>query len=321
MRQSIADHAESLASAGRVAEAMRLLEPAAARDDGEALFVIALWLLAGQYLRRDLAASRDLFGRAGRAGRRDGAAIHLAFVANGTGGPADWPAALTLLRALAQVDGAAREQLALIDAMALSETGDPRAPLLPERLSDSPDLQLLRGLITRAECAYLIRAAAPLLAPAVVVDPRTGRRVANAIRTAQAAAFPLALENPAIHALNRRLARASGTDVRQGEPLQILAYAPRQEYRAHLDALTGIDNQRVLTVLAYLNADYRGGETRFLPDGPSVKGDVGDAIVFRNVDHAGRADPASRHAGLPVIAGRKFLASRWIRARPLDLGG
>ena len=321
MKTSIADRAEALAAEHRVAEALRLLEPAAARGEGDALFTLALWLLAGQHLRRDLAAARDLFGQAGRAGRLDGAAIHLAFVANGTGGAADWSGGLTLLRTLAGADGAARDQLALLNQMVLAANGDPCPLPPPERLSASPDLRLSRGLFSAGECAYLINTAEPLLMPARVVDPGTGKRLPAAIRTAHAAAFPLALENPAVHALNRRLAAASGTDVRQGEPLQILAYAPRQEYRAHLDALTGVGNQRVLTVLVYLNTDYTGGETRFLPGGPTVRGAVGDAIVFRNVDARGHADTASRHAGLPVLSGRKFLASRWIRARPLDLGG
>ncbi|WP_331040153.1 2OG-Fe(II) oxygenase [Allosphingosinicella sp.] len=127
------------------------------------------------------------------------------------------------------------------------------------------------------------------------------------------------LENPAVHALNRRLAAASGTQVTQGEPLQILRYSPGQEYKAHVDALPVGTNQRILTMLVYLNEDYAGGETKFLETGLGFKGRTGDALLFRNASADGRPDPMARHAGLPVTRGQKLIASRWIRAKPLDL--
>ena len=73
------------------------------------------------------------------------------------------------------------------------------------------------------------------------------------------------------------------------------------------------DNPRALTALVYLNEDYRGGETRFIETGLDVKGRTGDALIFRNILANGDPDPASRHAGLPVLEGVKYLASRWIR--------
>ncbi|HEY0626532.1 MAG TPA: 2OG-Fe(II) oxygenase [Allosphingosinicella sp.] len=141
----------------------------------------------------------------------------------------------------------------------------------------------------------------------------------NPVRTSDGMAFPLMLENPAVHALNRRLAAASGTQVTQGEPLQILRYSPGQEYKAHVDALPVGTNQRILTMLVYLNEDYAGGETKFLETGLGFKGRTGDALLFRNASADGRPDPMARHAGLPVTRGQKLIASRWIRAKPLDL--
>jgi prolyl 4-hydroxylase len=125
------------------------------------------------------------------------------------------------------------------------------------------------------------------------------------------------LESPAIHALCRRLAAASGTDVGQGEPLQVLCYSAGQEYKPHFDAIDGTDNQRILTFLVYLNDDFDGGETEFLSTGLKVKGRKGDALLFRNADDLGRPDLKSQHAGLPPTTGVKFLASRWIRQKPV----
>ncbi len=320
MRPSAAEQAEEFAAQGRVVEGLRVLEAAAARRDADAFFQIALWRLSGQYLPRDLAVSRAYFAHAADAGRADAAAIHAAFLANGTGGDADWPKALAILRALAPVDGAAREQLAILAAMDLDFDGAPRVVHEPELLSEQPFVRRFAGLFSAAECDFLARCAEPWLQPAVIVDPWSGRHVLDPVRRSDSAAFPLAMENPAIHALNRRIAAASGTLVKQGEPLQVLSYRAGQEYRPHLDALGGVDNQRILTVLVYLNDGYSGGETVFTESGLAIRGRRGDAIMFRNIDGARRADLRSRHAGLPVTAGRKLIASRWIRERPLDLG-
>ena len=126
--------------------------------------------------------------------------------------------------------------------------------------------------------------------------------------------FPLVFESPAIHALCRRLAAASETHVKQGEPLQVLRYRPGQEYRPHFDAIGDEDNQRVLTFLVYLNEDYEGGETEFIATGFKVKGKKGDGLLFRNADAVGRARSqfaACRTAG----HGR-----REISRQPLDPG-
>jgi len=311
---SPAAQAQGLAEDGRFDQAYRLLTAAAAAEDPEALFALAGWRLSGQIVHRDLAAARDLYRRAAEAGLQDAAAIHTAFVAGGVGGEADWPMAMRLLERYDYPGAAA--QLALIGSMALTAAGDPAGLPAASKLSESPEATAFPSLLTSAECDFLIAQAEPWLAPSMVIDPRTGGQLRNQIRTSDSMSFGYVLENPAIHALNRRLASASGTDPRQGESLQVLRYRPGQEYKAHLDALTGEANQRILTLLVYLNDDYLGGETMFLRTGLRFKGRKGDALLFRNALPDGRADELAQHAGLPVTAGEKIIASRWIRARP-----
>lgn len=313
---SLIARANALAGAGRFAEAYRLLSGPEGRGDPDALFVLAMWRLSGQIVRRDLAASRDLFGQATRAGHDEGALIYTAFLGNGTGGPADWPAAMALLRERAQAEPSAGAQLRLIEAMSLSPAGDPLALPDPERLGDRPDVVCHRGFLTPTECDFLVAESDPLLAPSVVVDPQTGRQVRNPIRTSDSMSFPFVAENPAVHALNRRIAAVTRTAPAQGEPLQILRYRVGQEYRPHVDALPDGDNQRVLTAIIYLTDGYQGGETTFVRTGLTFRGARGDLLVFRNALPDGRADPETQHAGLPVTGGEKRIASRWIRARP-----
>lgn len=317
MASQTALDAEKLLRTGRAQDAVSLLGTAAARGDPDALMMLAELCLVGSVVHRDLSLSRDLFRRAAEAGSPEGAAVYRAFVANGTGAPPDWPKAIELLETAAPTDPSAARELALISNMNLTADGAPLNAIEGETLSSSPEVRLFRGLFSPGECDFLIDVAIPRMGPSVVVDPRSGQQVPNPVRTSDGAAFPLAGENPAMHALCMRLAAASDTRVEQGEPLQILRYSPGQEFRPHFDSIHDTDNQRILTFLVYLNDDYEGGETQFLATGLKVRGRKGDGLLFRNADEAGRPDPQAQHSGLPPTTGQKFLASRWIRQRPV----
>jgi prolyl 4-hydroxylase len=265
----------------------------------------------------DAPAARELFRQAA-AGERRAAVIYTNLLGAGVGGPADWPRAVHLLRGLAASGRRSAAELALVEAMALRPDGSPVSVPAPERVAERPDIVRFRALFTPDECRYLIDAAGPMLAPAVVIDPGTGRQRPDPLRTADSIGFTPPLETLAVQALNRRIAAASRTRFEQGEPLQVLRYRPGGEYRPHFDAIPGFANQRATTMLVWLNEEFEGGETEFPEAGLTLKGATGDAILFRNTGGDGRPDPASAHAGLPVRGGEKWLASRWIRERAYE---
>lgn len=282
----------------------------------------ALFEAAAARLRAgDLPEARALFGRAAAAGSRSAAVVYTNLVAAGVGAPPDWVRGMALLRELARSGRRQARELAVIGAMALRENGDPAALPVAEPVAERPHILRFASLFTPEECRYLAEAAAPMLEPAVVVDPATGRQRPDPLRSCDSAGFTWPLENPAVHALNRRLAAASGTAPEQGEPLQVLRYRAGGEYRSHFDAIPGFPNQRAMTLLIWLNEGYEGGETRFETLGLALRGAAGDAILFRNTGPDGRRDPAAGHAGLPVKSGEKWLASRWIRQRPYAQAG
>jgi prolyl 4-hydroxylase len=315
------DQAQQLLDRGDVQGAAALLKRAEQAGDALAARELASWLLEGRVIRRNLAESRAYFERAAALGDQWSAAIVRAFVAGGVGGPADWPRAIRLLRDAAVADPDAQAQLALIEAMQLGHDGDPPAVFSFEALSEYPDIRLFPSFFTADECDYLIEAARPVLQPSFVIDPHSGREIPNPIRTSRGVGFPFVEENPAIHALNRRIAAASATDVRAGEPIQVLSYAPGQQYREHSDALPNVEpaQQRVITFLVYLDEGYEGGETAFPALGLEVRGRKGDGLLFRNAAPDGTPDQRAIHAGLPVTRGVKHVASRWIRAERLRL--
>jgi len=167
-------------------------------------------------------------------------------------------------------------------------------------------------LFTAAECAYVLDVAKPGYAPSTVYDSQR-RLVRDPIRSSDGATLHWLIEDPAIHAINRRIAAASATDAAQGEAAQVLRYQPGQQYRPHFDFVRAAPNQRVLTALVWLNHDYKGGETVFPRAGLKLKPRKSDAVVFRNALPGGEVDPLTEHAGLAVTRGTKFLYSRWIR--------
>lgn len=291
---------------------------AAESGDGAALLELARLYLSGRHVPRDLPRSRAYFARAAEAGQRTAIEVYRAFVANGTGGAPDWSTALGLLEA-DKGNPDAVKQLALIRAMDLDAQGYPRTKPAAETISTRPRIVLMRNLLTDAEAAYLVESASPRFQQALVLHPVTGLQMPDPVRTSDVAGFPLALEQPAIHAINKRIAAASGTDVRAGEPLTVLRYRPGQQYRPHLDTLPEGENQRVATMLVYLNEGYGDGETHFPKLGLKLRPRTGEGLFFLNVLADGRADPMTLHEGIRVSSGEKLVASRWIRHDPLVL--
>jgi len=306
----------SLLEAGRARDAAAALVDAARAGNGEALLELAHWRVYGDIVRRDLAAARALFRRAADAGVDQAALLHAAFLANGSGGPPDWPGAIAALDRIAAASAEARAQLALLARMDLDGDGYPLSPPASEPLSTAPSAQVARGLLSADECAWLAERARPYLQPSVVVDPATGRMVPNPVRISDGAAFGVLQEDVVVSAINRRIAALTGSGYAAGEPLQLLRYGPGGEYKAHLDALPGNGNQRVATAIVYLNGGYEGGETLFCRTGLAFRGAPGDALLFRNVRADGTLDPLTLHAGLPLRRGEKLIATRWIRAAP-----
>lgn len=305
---------EALLSERRFADAASLLIRSAAAGETAAQAALAHWRIAGNIVRRDLAAARGLLARAGAAGDRDSALLHAYFLASGTGGQDDWPNAVAGLRALAPLEPRAREQLRLVDAMALGADGFPADSTEFRQLSQAPYVVAAHSFLTAAECDYVAKAGEPALQPSSVVDPATGQLVPHPVRTSDGAQFGVYAEDLVVNAINRRIAAFSGTALAQGEPLQLLRYRHGAQYRPHMDALTAEPNQRILSLLVYLSGDYEGGETVFPRTGLSFRGKAGDALLFRNTRADGTADPMALHAGLPVTSGVKYLATRWIRA-------
>lgn len=211
-------------------------------------------------------------------------------------------------------------------------------------LSQRPLVSTVHGLLSRADAAEIIGLAEGRLKESLVtgtVDEQQSLRNSSTawLKIRQFAAVLRLAERVAV-----LLGRDASTFPEQLEDMQVVAYAPGQEFRLHHDS-TSIQ-PRVCTVLVYLTKVVPGsGGTWFPLVGAQPLGVdesahslirahssanpmdtglvhyaslVGDAVVFLNhqVDDQRKLDPAAIHAGLPVQLGSpiKWVANLWIRA-------
>lgn len=295
------------------AEAVDGLRQIAASGNPQALFHLADMTWSGLGVPQDPARGRLLFEYAAALGHVEANLVATNLLGNGIAGKRDWSASLARLEAEAAQLPERRRAHDLIRAMKIDAAGNPTTSPEGIVLSTEPQAQLFKEVLSFAECAYLVDIARSRFQPSMVFN-KARELVRDQIRTSDGAAIHWLIEDPVVHALNRRIAALTKTDYDQGEPLQALRYSPGQEYRPHFDYVEGTDVPRLWTALIYLNEDYEGGETTFVRNGVDVRGQTGDVLVFRNAHDDGAPDRSSEHAGKPVVAGTKYLATRWVRA-------
>lgn len=305
-----------LAQSGHANEGLRLLRDGQSEREAEAFLLEGLWLLEGKFIPQDLEAARHCLVSAANLNHVGAARTLAGIIACGVGGNPDWQGSLQLLRDWSDRDPVAAKQLNHIAGMDLDPDGRPVGMPASRQVKADPRVERVDGLLTADECQFLIELADGRMRRATIFHDTEQRFVEDPIRRSDKAGFPIVSEWPFVRAINRRIAAVTGTLVESGEPLQVLRYGPDQEYRPHFDAIAGMENPRVLTALVWLNDDYSGGETRFQELGLSERGRTGDLLLFANTLAGGSPDARTRHSGAPVTSGTKYLASRWIRARP-----
>lgn len=192
----------------------------------------------------------------------------------------------------------------------------------PRLLDEGIGLAVQSGVVSRPERHWAQILAGARLTRAEIVDPVSGERQQHPARTNREAGFDNSVLDLNIRLIEARMADFAGCPLVHGETLTVLCYGPGEEYRPHRDDLPAVRvasdpaGQRICTVLAYLGAPERGGETDFPKLGIKVPCVPGDLLRFRTVDADGRTLVNALHAGCPVLAGEKWVASLWVREQP-----
>lgn len=183
-----------------------------------------------------------------------------------------------------------------------------------------PRLVLFGGLMTHEECDALMEQARPRLERSETVDHATGGSEVNVARTSDGMFFKRG-ETELVDRIERRIAALLRWPQTHGEGLQILRYRPGAQYQPHFDyfdpAQPGTAHilqrggQRVATLVMYLNEPQGGGATTFPEAGLEVAPIKGQAVFF-SYDRA-HPSTGTLHGGAPVLAGEKWVATKWVR--------
>jgi len=190
---------------------------------------------------------------------------------------------------------------------------------------DSPQIVLYENLLSADECEAMIALAETRLTRSTVIDEQLGEARAHEHRSSAGAMFQRG-EHALLSRIEARLAELLQWPLERGEGIQVLRYAVGGEYRAHFDYFDPVHpgsephlrggGQRVGTCVMYLGEVEAGGATRFPSIGFEVRPKRGAALYFADIDAQGQPDVATLHAGVPVTAGVKYIATKWLRQRP-----
>ena len=189
----------------------------------------------------------------------------------------------------------------------------------------NPRVVVFGNVLSDEECDQLIALARPRMARSLTVATKTGGEEVNADRTSNGMFFQRG-ETELVRRIEERLAKLVRWPVENGEGLQVLQYGPGAEYKPHYDyfdprepgtpTILKRGGQRVGTIVMYLGEPARGGGTTFPDVHVEVAPKKGNAVFFSYE----RAHPSTRtlHGGAPVLAGEKWIATKWMRERRFE---
>jgi prolyl 4-hydroxylase len=203
------------------------------------------------------------------------------------------------------------------------DAGDRKVCVLQQMYN--PRVVVFGGLLSDEECTALIELAKPRLARSLTVSTKTGGEEINADRTSNGMFFQRG-ENELVSRIEARIGRLVKWPVENGEGLQVLHYVPGTEYKPHYDYFDPAEpgtpsilkrgGQRVGTLVMYLGEPEKGGGTSFPDVHLEVAPRRGNAVFFSYE----RPHPSTKslHGGAPVIAGEKWIATKWLRERRFE---
>ncbi len=185
---------------------------------------------------------------------------------------------------------------------------------------DTPLAQLydIPDLLSQSECQDVIDAINGSLQPSTVTR---GSRDYRTSRTCH-----LRQNSPDLAArLDQRFADLVGVDPRLSEPIQGQRYDPGEYFKEHTDWFspgtkefdehTRQGGQRTWTVMIYLNAVERGGETCFKRLGRCFTPLPGFGLAWNNLQADGTPNPFTLHEAMPVEEGHKWVITKWFRSQ------
>jgi prolyl 4-hydroxylase len=209
------------------------------------------------------------------------------------------------LAARAEIGAAVRARLAEVGAHKVQAAG----------------LELYRvpGFFAQGECAAIVGLIERDLHPSAILGDQGDKE----FRTSKSC--NLQPSEPIVDAFETRVCALLGINRRFSETVQGQRYEVGQQFKPHFDYFFASESyyadaasrggQRTWTAMLFLNEPESGGHTDFPTAGASAPPETGTLLVWNNMTPEGRCNSYALHHGTPVLAGRKYVLTKWFRER------
>ncbi|HWI47686.1 MAG TPA: 2OG-Fe(II) oxygenase [Rummeliibacillus sp.] len=182
---------------------------------------------------------------------------------------------------------------------------------------EEPLVVVLGSVLDDEECDVLIQLAKDRLQRSKI----GGTREVSDIRTSSGS-FLTDINNDILARVEKRVSVIMGIPIENGEGLHILNYQPGQEYKEHFDYFASTSkaasNNRIATLVIYLNDVEEGGSTFFPKLNFSVRPQKGMAVYFEYFYNDQMLNELTLHGGASVVKGEKWIATQWMRRQKIN---
>jgi len=173
--------------------------------------------------------------------------------------------------------------------------------------------------LSQSTCDKLIKLIKKNNTPSAVADGSKAS-TQNTSRTSSTSVLPMS--NEVVMEVNRQIAKTIGVPTSRIEHLQGQLYKENQYFKPHYDWFSGenynnhclASGNRTHTLMIYLNEGMEGGETSFPKLNKSFKPKTGTALWWENTIN-GEVQDDVLHSGEPIIKGKKYILTAWIREK------
>lgn len=208
------------------------------------------------------------------------------------------------------------------ETLAKNYMNSPEAKI--EIINSEPYIIRIHDIISDQEAEHLRRLAFPKLSRSTI-QTKTGLTTSD-FRIAKTA-WLSHKSDPIVFNIERRLSNLLGLNFHESEEIQVVNYGLGGFYGPHLDSAREssidnynsvpisnlINNDRLATILLYLNDVEAGGSTVFPRLNITVLPIKRSAVFWFNIRKNGFSDERTLHIGCPILLGSKWIATKWPR--------
>lgn len=188
--------------------------------------------------------------------------------------------------------------------------------------SEHEQIYTIDNFLSEDECRLVQEIAYKKLKPSTISGEMTGK-LAN-YRTSRTCMLSSAMDKR-VAQIEAMLWQGLSPQVGGAEAVQAQLYSRGEEYKAHCDYFApgtesfkkhgGNGGQRTWTLMVYVMAPERGGETHFPKLDLCFKPVRGKAVLWNNLLTDGRVNPQMLHQAMPVQKGTKLILTKWFRTK------